>query len=327
MGFKLVRLATLYFSHLSDEWHSWKITVGHIQIETMGSYQLENKIRLLVAAGVTLRYRPKLTAGRRVVIPEHDRLQLEAEIEAIANLISVTERTKRSVSSPTPCAALIPDDDMSKEFLEKADGFLAEPCDRTYFGASGKIEILDKLDLLSDRPDGVALLAESLSHEHATGKFHEYIRIFERAFRLPAGRLSKPLSEFLNASKFGYTEAEVNRWLDELRDAATHADEKRNFVIEADVRPVIRRMEQAAYDVVFNKTEWRAPTTTRRDVLVMTTGTTSNSSSIFAKQGSEGTLEIQLLDEFCSFPLDLSAGLEKLPEGWWSKPFLAETDV
>lgn len=327
MGFTLVRLATLYFSSLSDKWHSWAVSVGPVEIETLGWYKLEANIRLLVAAKIALRYRPKLTASKNVVIPERERKELEAEIESIANLIAVTERTKRSISSPMPPVALMADDEASRDFLEKAEGFLRKPCDQASFRVPDRIDILEKLDLLSDRLDGISLIAESLSHNHATGKFHEYVRVFERAFRLPAKRLIEPLSVFLGTSNLGYTKAEITNWLREIRDSATHADEKRNFVTESDVRPIVSRMEQAVYDVVFNKEGWRTPSTTRRNLLAWPAGTQSSSGGIFSTQGLEGSLEIHLLDEFCAFPLDLSAGLNKMPEGWYSKPFLTESNA
>ncbi len=327
MGFTLVRLATLYFPRLADKWHSWAFSVDPVEITTLGSYQLETNVRLLIAAKTALRYHPKMTAGRLLVVPKRERRELEVEIESIANVIAVTEKTKRNISSPAPFIALIPDDAPSREFLEKAEGFLRESCGQLLHRVPDRIDVLDKLDKLYDRLDGVSLLAESLSHDHATGKFHEYIRVFERAFRLPAKRLIEPLSEYLRASDLGYTRAEIEKWLDEIRDPATHADAKDSFVTEAHVRLVVWRMEQAAYDVVFNKEEWRAPSITRRELLTWTSGTRSNLGEVFTTQGSQGTVEIQWLDDFCAFPMDFSAGLSKLPDGWWTKPFLDEPNV
>lgn len=84
---------------------------------------------------------------------------------------------------------------------------------------------------------------------------------------------------------------------------------------------MIRRIEQAAYDVLFNKAKWRYPSAERRNVWSPPAGTALNSHDFFVVEGSEASLQFQMLDDFGSYPLDLSAGIEMLPEGWWSKRF------
>jgi len=50
---------------------------------------------------------------------------------------------------------------------------------------------------LADRADGLALLVEASGIRHASGRFHEYIRVFERAFGKASRLLALPLAEFL----------------------------------------------------------------------------------------------------------------------------------
>lgn len=82
------------------------------------------------------------------------------------------------------------------------------------------------------------------------------MRVFKRAFRLGPFDLIDPLAEFLAPGHVGYTHEEVRRWI-ELRQPATHADRRPYFVLERDVQPVVERMIQAAYDVLFNKKIWQ----------------------------------------------------------------------
>jgi hypothetical protein len=169
---------------------------------------------------------------------------------------------------------------------------------------------------LSDREDGVALLVEALSHDHAMGRFHEFIRLFERAFTRPAKTLTSPLNEFLSP-RFGYTAAELSRWFEELRDPATHADARTEFLLEADVRPVIDRMEQAAFDVLLNKALWRDPSTDRRDVWAPTAGSTNPRGGAFIVQGTTPVTYGTILDEYGAFPMDLSGVITQRPGSWW----------
>lgn len=80
----------------------------------------------------------------------------------------------------------------------------------------------------------------------------------------------------------------------------------------------MNRIEQAAYDVLFNKANWRQTDTRRRDVWKPLTGTSSSKGDIFVTQGmSGGGIQAQVLDQFASYPLHLEAVMTDLPEGWW----------
>ena len=106
--------------------------------------------------------------------------------------------------------------------------------------------------------------------------------MFKRAFRLGPFDLIDPLAEFLAPGHVGYTHEEVRRWI-ELRQPATHADRRPYFVLERDVQPVVERMIQAAYDVLFNKKICKT-SPERRSAWSPTAGTSDPESSIFARQ-------------------------------------------
>ena len=168
------------------------------------------------------------------------------------------------------------------------------------------------------------MLAEALSHSHPTGKFHELLRLFERAFKRSSSKLIKPLAAFLSkAENLGYSESEIKNWVVSLRHPATHADIRDFFVLEAGIRPVVHRMEQAAYDVLFNKMEWRSSSSSRREIWKPISGTLSDKLGLFVTQGKGTTINFQALDGFSSYPLsllDFSSVLPKMiPENWWYK--------
>ncbi|NVN92530.1 MAG: hypothetical protein HXX11_18300 [Desulfuromonadales bacterium] len=318
---KLLRLGCLHFSELPEEWEKWRGTIGGIEIGTIGSNRTEKGVRLIVIAQAEMKYFPKVTAQGLAVIPEKLRKQLEGCIETMGNLISLSIRGRRTISSPTPSIALLPENDEERTRLAQVHGFSFLPGNRCETGSLIKFsDIGEYLEHLQDRLDGVALLVESIAHEHLTGKFHEYIRVFERAFRLSSKRLIAPLADFLCTSAFQYSAQEVENWILNIRHPITHADERECFLLESDVRPVIRRVEQAAYDVLFNKEMWRNPQSNRRDVWQPPFGTNSTNGDIFITQGFEVNLENQILDEFQAYPLDLQGIMKNIPIEWLAFP-------
>ena len=127
-------------------------------------------------------------------------------------------------------------------------------------------------ELLADRRDGIGLMAEALAHTHAMGRFHDLMRVFERAFALGPWDLVEPLAKFRRGSRLGYSKPEVSNW-SELRGPATHADRRSLVLTEPDLRRPVMRMEQAAYDVLLNKATWPDRSTRRRNRWRPTTDT------------------------------------------------------
>ncbi len=318
---KLLRLATLYFPHLPDGWRSWRLSEDGVGVHTLGTWEAENhKVGLLIVADVDLVERPEITADKLVRVPEAPRKRAEAAIETSANFIAVARRCTRSISSPMPYIALLPEEADDSAWLEGALGFDVTLQNIPQDTFDSPLQLPDLVAALGDRTDGTALLAEALAHRHPTGKFHELMRLFERAFGCGPYGLINPLSLFLDGAELGYTRPEVERWVVGLRHPATHADRRDEFVLESDIRPVILRMEQAGYDVLFNKSIWRDRSTERRSVWVPSAGSLSaDYQKHFRMQhNTTGALYVQIFDGFFSYPLDLSAPRMEVPDEWWA---------
>ena len=275
---------------------------------------------VLVVAETNLRHRPKRTASGELVVPDRERRLLQQALEELANTVAVSYNARRRLSSPNPYVAFRVDDDDDAAFLASCVGILGpqgSARDNTSVRLGGPDQRI--FDYLRDRMDGVALLAEALASDHPTGRFHEFIRVFERAFKSPASKLPTSMAQFLNR-QFGYTEAELDHWC-ALRDRATHADARQSFVLEADVRPVISRMEQAAFDVLLNKDVWRDPSAKRRAVWFPVIGTTNAAGRVYIVQHSTPTMANQLSDQWGDYPIDFKRA--EVPKDWWPAPPLS----
>ncbi len=316
---RLLRLATVYYQPAQQGLDSWRMLNDGVSVDVADSWERDGKLGMLLVAQLDLAARPELTDNNRIKVPEHARKRAEAAIEASANLVAVAGRCSRTISSPLPYIALVPNDDLSRIWLDSTDGFEVSFEGGLSVRSPSPLSLTDMVEPLNDRQDGVALLAEALQHVHATGRFHEFLRLFERAFRLGPYHLIDPLSLFLQGAELGYTRQEVERWLIGLRHPATHADRRDEFLLESDIQPVIDRMEQAAYDVLFNKADWRDASAERRTVWVPLGGTRSaDSRELFVKHDVQSELRTAVFDGFFAYPLDPTVRLRELPPGWWT---------
>jgi hypothetical protein len=322
---KLIRFATLYMERkvqLKD-----KLCLGdnrlfvEIQDASLGS----ELPRLLLQAVMTLSARPDASPQGEVIVPEEPRKEAEDFIETIANLLAVLNHSHRRISSPRPFVALGLEDDDETGWASGLTRFQGEHSSipQTSYCLPTSSE---NLQALSDRLDGVALLAEALAHEHATGKFHEYMRLFERAFALTPSQFEKKLAQFLQGTDLGYDRNEVKKWI-ELRNPATHANDltQSHIVLESHVRPVIARIEQAAYDVLFNKKTWANPSRERRPLWWPPVATIGAKNAIRVTQGLDASFQFQVLDPFGAFVYDASFRIPQLPKHLWSSWSVTET--
>lgn len=166
--------------------------------------------------------------------------------------------------------------------------------------------------------DGVELLAEALGNSNEVGKFRELARFFELAFAESSTKLDQDLATFLSHfDKLHYTQAETSRWRG-LRDRASHADRQPPALVR-DVQPPLARIEFAAYDVLFNKTNWHVSDTNRRDVWSPPGGVLEDGKSMVAVAGGSLSLQPIPLDGFGSYLHDLKCRLDlsQFPSTWW----------
>ena len=318
---KLIRLVNTTFSPSTQGGINMKIGSVNVKTLVMWNLEKEKKTRYSLCGSIVLSKELEITSENKVIIPGEKRKEIEKAIEIAVNLFAVASGSSRTLSSTSPYIALCHENDEEKNKLEILNGIDLEPI--AIPGATFNFNLDDdQISLLQDRTDGVALLAEALSHSHPTGKFHEFLRLFERGFSKTSSGLVKPLSKFLSGNNQGYSKEEILNWVVTLRHPTTHADIRDFFILEAGIRPVINRMEQAAYDVLFNKKEWRNSSPIRREVWSPVSGTSSDKMDVFIMKGKTQSLKFQSLDSFSSYPLDLSGSgniREYLPKNCWFK--------
>jgi hypothetical protein len=310
----LIRQVLVTFPKLADDRRGWEFTLGPVSISSRGSRTDDDGVSVLVAASVQLSRFPSAARTGTVRIPQGPLRVCERALETVANLVSTAESVRRTISSPTPCLALEPASERDTAWLANKSRFQLPPVPQQAWWTQ-RLDLIEILPHVAERLDGVALLAESLGHEHLSGRFHELVRLFELGFRLSGKRLVDPLAAFLVAGPFEYTRNEVVRWIQEVRHGLTHADEKNFFLLEADVRPVIRRVEQAARDVLLNKTTWRSPSSDRRTVWRPTASLTAKGLYVVQHTGAE--MVGQLLDDLGRYPRNMNGFLTAQPESWW----------
>ncbi len=315
----LLRLVTLYLDPAPKSTPDWTVQSDDTQLKIIRSWKIDGKLRLLLGAVVPLRCLPDLDSNS-VVVPEYARNAAETTIETYAHLISIGEMCRCSISSPTPCVALLSEADEARKWLESTYGILHNTRAENTFRFPIPPEQLKAL--LPDRLDGAALLAEALAQSNPAGRFNEFIRVFEHAFRASSAPLVQPLYDFLSGNAQGYSHAEVRNWITVVRHQTRHADLKNQptFLLSAEVRPYIPRVKQAAFDVLFNKAIWHDISVKRRSswAPMAFVANTHGDQMVIAK-GSTPTVEAQLIDGFGSYPVDLSAGISPIPANWWCK--------
>jgi len=227
---KLLRIAVLDFTPVPPEdWQrGWRFEVGPVTVTARAT----TGPRVFASAELEFNEPLVIDNDGLIEIPTSAVRKAQHAIEVAANTIAVVGRLRRSISSPTPCLAFSPTTDEERASLGRARAI------RSRRGAveSARFSVnLPSVAVLSDRLDGLALMAEALSHQHETGRFHDLQRVFERAFRKKTGGLVRPLSEFLRGTPHGFTEGEVKVWTTTLRNPATHADSCSEPALEADV--------------------------------------------------------------------------------------------
>lgn len=199
--------------------------------------------------------------GHSIAVQRESVTLAETALSQAANLLAVMCQAEFDVFSPRPYLFL------ESQTPEEA-GTLAESIRIRLPALKGGAPRLapgghqdtDFHRMLSDRPAGVALLGAALAAGHGVSKLHELMRVFENAFAVAGRRLVDPLAEFLRSHPWslGYTRGEVRLWVTHLRDPATHADllKAKRVLLDPDVEGSLPRIEQAAYDVLFNKGRW-----------------------------------------------------------------------
>lgn len=195
----------------------------------------------------------------------------EAALTEAADLLAIASQARHEVYSPRPYVFLEPTTGQERDLLAGVERIALPPLRPGAARlAPGPHLNINFRALLADRPVGVALLSSALSAGRGVAKLHDLMRVFENAFACAGVKLLvDPLTEFLKSYPWdvGYTRDEVRGWIKELRNPATHADltQARTVLLDPDIEPYLPRVEQAAYDVLFNKRDWHKPDSARLD--------------------------------------------------------------
>jgi len=227
-----------------------RVQFGDVEIVAWDA--VEDRPRL-VSASVVLDQFPEATEGC-VSIPEQARRSAERALERTGDLLSVSRGSVCALSSPNLPVAFRGGSASEQEWLTSHNeiaGFtrlVAQPD----VSPGVDVQLVTKL---GDRPDGVALLAETVASQRLLGQFKEAVRVFERAFARSSDRLVPVLADFLERRPvLGFTKTEVKNWISRIRGRVVHADRhKHEPALEADVRPYTARMILAAYEVVLQQ--------------------------------------------------------------------------
>lgn len=321
MKLQLLRIVTVTISREVPV-SRWLCRVGEVTVQSIEHPPLtkDSGTLFLLAASIELSSALQMD-GTEILIPNDLRRKLEDALETMANLLAVTHQCKRTITSVVPYIAIHPIDEEAKQWIGTATairtGTAAFP-DRMQHA----LDLNAVAPFLTDRLDGVSLLTEALCQDYPTGKLHEYMRVFERAFARGAGDVCRDLLvDFLAPQGYyGYDTAEINRWL-HLRHIATHADHRPEFAVEADIRPVVNRMEQAAFDVLFNKEKWHDPSISRRNVFNPIYGSRSSQGmQMFLRNDASALATYSFFDGFSAYPIHLRLDLSNCaPKSWFTK--------
>lgn len=134
--------------------------------------------------------RVELDASGRVIVPEQPRLQAEAAIEELADILAVAHQCRRTIPSPQTCVALSEESPAElHSATELATGSNSRPASARFLPDLCAEQLPA---LIRDRTEGLRLLATGLSEESPAGRAREYYRLIEAAFGAALGALKKP---------------------------------------------------------------------------------------------------------------------------------------
>jgi hypothetical protein len=291
----------------------WRLTVGDIHLGSL--YRIPEFGTLMIAV-VELAGPPVVDETGRVNLDTDLRQRLDQTINGFAALRTIADRDRYFIRGVLPSIGIVGD-------LGPLGGLEGREVTTSHMNAIQTVS--DDFELspeilagLSDRLDGVSLLAEALSHSNALGRYAQLLRVFERAFHRGTGKYTVPLRELLAGSPHNFEKREIQRWIDD-RPYAIHADKKPTLLLQSDLRPHIPRMTEAAYDVLLNKLNWRSPDSERRDLYKPLRGTSDPDGGLFMTRGAAFSMSLELLDLFGEFSL-FAKGNIQVPFGLWAMP-------
>jgi hypothetical protein len=321
---KLVRIVTLTFDRRIDVPSTMTCELGGVKVGCMPTtVRGQPSDSRLAIAETDLASGISIDGAGYVVVPDEPRRACENAIESLANILAVFNRCGRQISSATPSVALCDLKDGERALLDASKGFRGPKGSSAAVHWSLDVTDPELVKAMADRLPGVGLLAEVSTTKHSVAKYRELIRFLEHAFARSLNKLEKKLSQFLISGDLGYTRNEVQDWIAPRGMAPFMAIDKsaKTSSWRGTVRRFLPRLEQAAYDVLFNKAVWHDPSRTRRSTLFHCAATTNpNATDIRMTRGRDFSMQTQVLDAFEAYPLNMHGILTSPPSDWWYQP-------
>lgn len=157
---------------------------------------------------------------------------------------------------------------------------------------------------LRDRPAGAALLSQALATNTAIGKYIAFCQLFENAFASPLGQLAQTVATFLAGNSLRYSLVETEHWFAQ-RGSAAHGDLRiaKQLADEVEIGRFVFRMQQAAYDVLFNKATWHDRSLDRRDIWRPTTAVLDDPNDFQFVAGVPTNVQMRLFDPYTGWKI------------------------
>lgn len=256
-----------------------------------------------------------VTADGYLEVPAKERISCESAIARAADILAIVTGCGRNIFTSTPGIAFQPETAEDRELLGQVRGIRREDT-RPISTFEPQFPAADLVPLLADRWVGATLLAEAYSHNRMSGRYRELVRFFESAYGCSFTTLQKKLYQTLRPA-FRYSVEEIRAWQN-LRHPFTHADGQRSpeIALEEDARGIIMRMEQAALDVLCNKSEWGTMSRVRREKWLPTCFTDDKSGHGVIRQGTKASVKFMVIDPYGAFPMFLGIKHDSLPLDW-----------
>ena len=316
---KIIKIITVKFEKIPKNYlDNFKYLINDTLIRFHDYYKTEKEEYLIFTAelnGIDFTVESS-------TIKIHDDIinKVNKNIEDVINLISLSQNTGNNISSPRPSIFLESEnlDDtailrkVKKLSFDKMINIARQNIEHTF-------DLGFCLNNFNDRLDGVKIYSEANSTKSSSGKFREYIRLFEKGFKSSNSGLIKPLADFLSGyTKLNYDKSEIENWIN-MRNKSVHANCKDGFLIERDIISLIPRLEQAAIDILFNKSNWGDRSINRRNLFKFKKGIKDSKNTLFAQPSSNENLSFMYFDESKTFLVNLKANFEQkmIPKNWW----------
>lgn len=315
---KIIKLITVTFEKTPKDLDNFQYLTNDTLIKFHSIYKTEKEEHLIFTA--ELKEIDFSIESDTIKINKKSINNVNKNLEDVINLISLSQNTGKNISSPRPSIFLESENLNDTVILRKIKKM---SFDKLINLARQNIEHTFDLDFclknFNDRLDGVKIYSEANSAKTSSGKFREYIRLFEKGFKSSNSGLIKPLAEFLlSYEKLNYDKSEIENWIN-MRNKSVHANCKEGFLIEREIISLIPRLEQAAIDILFNKSNWGDRSINRKNLFEFKRGIKDSNNNIFLPPLSNENLQYIFFDESKTFPVNLKANFDQkmIPINWW----------